>query len=149
MESSFSWNSKTKVEFLRKLPSRARLADALGYQPEKFLLIYDKRVIKSEGLAKWMKEFKYHYPVTAGEGLKDLKTLPYHVKKIFRMVSPFSPQSLCVVAIGGGSVGDFAGFLASILKRGVPLIHLPTTLLAAMDSAHGGKTALNVHEFKN
>ena len=46
-------------------------------------------------------------------------------------------------------MGDFTGFLASVYKRGVFLIHIPTTWLSAMDSAHGGKTALNVPPFKN
>lgn len=149
MESSFVWNSKTKVEFLRKLPSRARLTESLSGHPEKYLLIYDKRLERVEGVGKWIKEFKYVYPVTAGEDLKNISDLSYHVRKIFRLVSPFSAHSLGVVALGGGTIGDFAGFLASVLKRGLPLIHVPTTLLAAMDSAHGGKTALNVREYKN
>jgi 3-dehydroquinate synthase len=149
METAFVGNAKTKVEFLRKLPSGARLSESLGFTPEKFLIVYDKKLARVEALAKWLKDFPFVYPVTAGEGLKDMYDFSAHVKKIFKMVSPFSARSLCVVGVGGGSVGDFAGFLASVLKRGVPLIHIPTTLLAAMDSAHGGKTALNVGEFKN
>lgn len=149
MEASFVWNAKTKVEFLRKLPSPARLSESLGFTPEKFLVVYDKRLSKNDGFHKWLKEFKFTYDVSAGEGLKDMADFSWHVKKIFKMVSPFSARSLCVIGAGGGSIGDFAGFLASVLKRGVPLIHLPSTLLAAMDSAHGGKTALNVGEFKN
>jgi 3-dehydroquinate synthase len=46
-------------------------------------------------------------------------------------------------------VGDFGGFVASIYKRGVELIHIPSTWLSAMDSAHGGKTALNARGAKN
>jgi 3-dehydroquinate synthase len=72
-----------------------------------------------------------------------------HIKKIFRLLGSFSPRSLCVVGVGGGSVGDFTGFLSSVLKRGVPLVHIPSTLLAAMDSSHGGKTALNIGDVKN
>ncbi|MNS95867.1 3-dehydroquinate synthase [compost metagenome] len=51
--------------------------------------------------------------------------------------------------VGGGSVGDFGGFVASIFKRGVRLVHIPSTWLAAIDSAHGGKTGLNVGGMKN
>lgn len=54
-----------------------------------------------------------------------------------------------VVALGGGVVGDLAGFFASILLRGVRVIHLPSTLLAMVDSAIGGKTAINHARAKN
>jgi 3-dehydroquinate synthase len=141
--------AKTKVEFLKKLPSEARITEALGFKPEKILVIYDKKLAKDEPVAKWLKEFPLHYAVASGEGLKDVNAFAGHLKKIFALITPFSARSLCMVAVGGGSVGDFCGFLASVLKRGVPLIHIPSTLLAAMDSAHGGKTALNVGGFKN
>lgn len=149
MENTFQWNSQTKVEFLKKLPSEARLCESLGFKPEKFLIIYDKKLRNSDVVKRWLKDFTYAYPVSGGESLKDLYKLSGHIKNIFRLVSPFSARSLCVVGLGGGTIGDFAGFLASVLKRGVPLVHVPSTLVAAMDSAHGGKTALNVADVKN
>lgn len=148
-EMTFSWNSTVKVEFLKKLPSENRMADSLGYRPEKYLIIYDKKLKKNETVAKWLKDYPYTYAVHGGESLKDLYKLSGHIRSLFKLVSPFSARSLCIVALGGGTIGDFAGFIASVLKRGVPLIHIPSTLLAAMDSAHGGKTALNVAEVKN
>ncbi|MEJ7747779.1 MAG: bifunctional shikimate kinase/3-dehydroquinate synthase [Candidatus Limnocylindrales bacterium] len=54
-----------------------------------------------------------------------------------------------IVAIGGGALGDAAGFLAATYLRGVPLIHVPTTLVAQIDSAIGGKTAIDLPEGKN
>lgn len=54
-----------------------------------------------------------------------------------------------VVAIGGGSVGDLAGFVAATALRGVPLIQVPTTLLSMVDSSVGGKTGLNTRHGKN
>jgi 3-dehydroquinate synthase len=54
-----------------------------------------------------------------------------------------------VVAVGGGVVGDLAGFCAAIFLRGVGLINVPTTLLAQVDSAIGGKTGINIPEGKN
>lgn len=54
-----------------------------------------------------------------------------------------------VVAVGGGSVGDTVGFAASIYKRGVALTHVPTTLVAQIDSSIGGKTAIDLDGVKN
>ena len=54
-----------------------------------------------------------------------------------------------IVAIGGGALGDAAGFLAATYLRGVPVIHVPTTLVAQIDSSIGGKTAVDLPEGKN
>lgn len=54
-----------------------------------------------------------------------------------------------VLALGGGVTGDMAGFAAACYQRGMPLVQLPTTLLAQVDSAVGGKTALDLSEGKN
>jgi len=55
----------------------------------------------------------------------------------------------CVVALGGGVIGDLAGFAASILRRGVRLVQVPTTLLAQVDSSVGGKTGIDTPQGKN
>lgn len=54
-----------------------------------------------------------------------------------------------VIALGGGVVGDLSGLVASMYKRGIPYIQIPTTLLAQVDSAIGGKTAVDLKEGKN
>jgi shikimate kinase/3-dehydroquinate synthase len=54
-----------------------------------------------------------------------------------------------VVALGGGVVGDLAGFCAHIYQRGVPVVQVPTTLVAQVDSAYGGKTGVDVESLKN
>ena len=54
-----------------------------------------------------------------------------------------------ILAMGGGSVGDVAGLAASLFKRGCPIVHIPTTLLAQADSAIGGKTAIDWQGQKN
>lgn len=54
-----------------------------------------------------------------------------------------------IIAFGGGVIGDLAGFVASILLRGIDFIQIPTTLLAAVDSSVGGKTAINSKSGKN
>ena len=49
-------------------------------------------------------------------------------------------RDICVVALGGGVVGDVSGFIASTFMRGVPFVQVPTTLLAMVDASIGGKT---------
>ncbi len=139
---------QSRVEYLNTLPSADHIAKSLGFNPETVLLIYDRRLKKK--LSKWLKLFPYRYAVKAGEDLKSLNDFPKHVKKIIDLLKNSAPRKkTCFVGIGGGSVGDFTGFLASVYKRGVFLIHIPSTYLAAIDSAHGGKTALNIKRYKN
>ena len=54
-----------------------------------------------------------------------------------------------IVAVGGGGIGDTAGLLAALWQRGIPVIHVPTTLVAQIDSSIGGKTAVDLPEGKN
>jgi 3-dehydroquinate synthase len=58
-------------------------------------------------------------------------------------------RSVFITALGGGVIGDLSGFIASIYKRGVPYINIPTTLLAQVDSSIGGKTAVDLESGKN
>ena len=57
--------------------------------------------------------------------------------------------SCFLLAWGGGSIIDLTGFLATVYKRGLPVVYFPSTYLSALDSAHGGKTALNFKNIKN
>ena len=54
-----------------------------------------------------------------------------------------------IVALGGGVIGDLAGFCAHVYQRGVPVVHVPTTFVAQVDSAYGGKTGVDLPEGKN
>ena len=81
-----------------------------------------------------------------GEGAKDLET----VEDLCRAFSRFGlARSDVVVAVGGGVVTDVAGFAAAVYQRGVPVVHVPTTLLGQVDAAIGGKTGVNLPEGKN
>ena len=65
------------------------------------------------------------------------------------MVARGADRSSVVVAVGGGIVNDVAGFLAAVFMRGIPVIQVPTTLLAQVDASVGGKTGVNLSNGKN
>ncbi len=82
----------------------------------------------------------------AGEAAKRLAVIESAADELARLrVERTEP----LIAVGGGALGDAAGFLAATWLRGVPLVHVPTTLVAQIDSSIGGKTAVNLVEGKN
>jgi 3-dehydroquinate synthase len=84
--------------------------------------------------------------VPAGEEQKSLETAGrlYH-----ELSSSYAERTTPILALGGGVIGDLAGFVAATYMRGVPLIQMPTTLLAQVDSSIGGKTAVDHGQLKN
>ena len=84
--------------------------------------------------------------IEPGEGSKSLET---YEKLCKIMLDNHFTRTDCVVAVGGGVVGDLAGFVASTYMRGVDFYNVPTTLLSQVDSSIGGKTAVNFGGIKN
>ncbi len=84
--------------------------------------------------------------VPAGEASKSMERLAALLDAI---LEGGADRRLAVLALGGGMVGDLAGLAAALLLRGVPLVQLPTSLLAQVDSSVGGKTAVNSRFGKN
>jgi 3-dehydroquinate synthase len=84
--------------------------------------------------------------IAEGEAAKDWATLHQLLADLNKRNAG---RDTPIVALGGGSVGDVAGLAAALFKRGCPIIHLPTTLLAQADSAVGGKTAIDAFGVKN
>ncbi|MCY4479238.1 MAG: 3-dehydroquinate synthase [Rhodospirillales bacterium] len=81
-----------------------------------------------------------------GEATKSFR----HLEDLLnRLLSAGLDRGGCIVALGGGVVGDLAGFAAAILLRGIDYVQIPTTLLAQVDSAVGGKTAIDAPQGKN
>ena len=113
------------------------------------VLFYDKRLMGDSTFKSWKNKFKYSYSLQAGEDLKSFASYELIIKKLLGLGAKINREDTSFVAVGGGSVGDFVGFVASTYKRGVNLVHIPTTWLSAMDSSHGGKTALNFGGIKN
>jgi 3-dehydroquinate synthase len=86
------------------------------------------------------------HTVKAGEASKSMS----HAENLCReMIRAGHDRKSLVVALGGGVVGDLAGFVAAIFYRGLPLVQVPTTIVAQVDSSVGGKTGVNVAEGKN
>ena len=84
--------------------------------------------------------------VPAGEASKSMSTAETLCRELLR--AGHDRRSM-VVALGGGVVGDLAGFVAAIFFRGIPFVQIPTTIVAQVDSSVGGKTGVNVAEGKN
>jgi 3-dehydroquinate synthase len=84
--------------------------------------------------------------IPAGERSKTLET----AKALYEQLADLRvDRGTAIIALGGGVVGDLAGFVAATYLRGLPLIHVPTTTLAQADAAIGGKTAVDLPEGKN
>jgi 3-dehydroquinate synthase len=82
----------------------------------------------------------------AGEQSKNIDTV---IAIVEAMEKAYLGRDTLVIALGGGTVGDMAGFAAAIFKRGVPVVQIPTTTLAQADSALGGKTGVDSSISKN
>ena len=82
------------------------------------------------------------------EGNETTKTFPVYQHIIEHILEQGITRNTCIVAIGGGVTGDFAGFVAATLLRGVDFIQVPTTILAH-DSSVGGKVGINTPQGKN
>lgn len=84
--------------------------------------------------------------IRAGEASKTLAS----AEQVWRgLAHAGATRSDHLVALGGGVVGDLAGFCAATYQRGVPIVQVPTTLVAQVDSAYGGKTGIDLPEAKN
>jgi 3-dehydroquinate synthase len=87
-----------------------------------------------------------HYVFPAGESSKTLST----VEQIYHAALKYGlDRSSVIIALGGGVVGDIAGFVAATYMRGIDFIQIPTSLLAMVDSSVGGKTGVDMPEGKN
>lgn len=121
------------------------------FDREKSFLLFDEKLLQENQsfCRDFINSFSHRMGVKAGESLKDFKAFPKHLEALIKKWPQPISRSQSLIVLGGGTLGDFGGFVASILKRGVILEQIPTTWLAAMDSAHGGKNGLNFEGIKN
>lgn len=80
---------------------------------------------------------------------EEQKTLATAARLYGELTGAYAERSTPIIALGGGVIGDLAGFVAATYMRGVPLVQVPTTLLAQVDSSIGGKTAVDHGQMKN
>jgi len=116
---------------------------------KKIGLIIDSKVPKifKTKILKNLKNYEiFIFEYATSENLKSFKNVNSLTEKCLK--NNFN-RSDVLIAIGGGVVGDFTGFVASIIKRGLNFINIPTTLLAQVDSSIGGKTGVNSEYGKN
>lgn len=125
--------------------------DGLLPRATRLFVVTSKPIRKHWGkvLEKGLRGLKLKYrfiEMPDGERAKRLTELE---KLAERLVKDGADRHSVILALGGGVVGDTGGFLASIYMRGLPVLQVPTTLLAQVDSAIGGKTGVNLHLGKN
>src|SRR5207249_9056914 len=87
-----------------------------------------------------------HAAIKAGEAAKNLTSAAWVLR---RMAEAGIGHEDVVAAVGGGVVGDLGGFCAAVYQRGIRHVQVPTTLVAQVDSAYGGKTGVDLPEGKN
>ncbi len=123
------------------LPHRARRVAVISNQ--KVFSLYGEQTLKSIRAARYAVR-----PLLIGDGER-YKTLSTLRKVILFLSEAGLERTDLVVALGGGVIGDLAGFAAATYLRGVPFLQVPTTLIAQIDSSVGGKTGVNLPHGKN
>ena len=125
--------------------------DALPFKPYKLCIVTDSEVgahyafaVESVLNRLGLEVFIFTFP--AGEERKNLDTVSSLYK--FLIERRFDRKS-ALIALGGGVTGDLTGFAAATYLRGIPFIQVPTSLLADTDSSIGGKTGVDLDEYKN
>lgn len=126
------------------------VAELAKYEADRFLVVTDDTVLSLHG-ERLLAGLRSHAPVELlslppGDGMKSLSHLGAHLE---RAIGGGASRRSVVVAFGGGVPGNLAGVVASLLFRGVRLVHVPTTTVAAMDSVISLKQAINSSHGKN
>src|SRR5215510_1714917 len=146
MESIRVHVANTKYQILVGVGLFANLEERLEQEGLRrpFLVISQPRILKAVG-----RQAQKNFTVAVIPDGERAKTLTTVSRLLDRMVDLKLTRQSTVIALGGGVVGDVAGFAASIYLRGIPVVQVPTTLLAQVDSSVGGKTGVNHRVAKN
>ena len=116
---------------------------------KKICIISDNKIPR-EYLKKLLNSLKTYdlkiYKLTVSEKTKSLRVANTIIEKLLKQ--NFN-RSDCIIAFGGGVIGDLSAFISNLTKRGLKFINIPTTLLAQVDASIGGKTGINTNQGKN
>jgi 3-dehydroquinate synthase len=127
------------------------MLQSLGFSGRRFAVISDETVARLHGavLLHSLEAAGFQatvHTIPSGEASKTLS----HAESLCReMIRAGHDRKSGVIALGGGVVGDLAGFVAAVFYRGLPFVQIPSTIVAQVDSSVGGKTGVNVAEGKN
>ena len=117
---------------------------------DRFVVIVSSRVYELyEDYIKSSFQGYSNYDIMLMDDGEDNKNYRYAEDFFNSILQNRCTRNSVIIGIGGGVVGDFSGFLAALFMRGIPVIHVPTTLLAMVDSSIGGKAAVNISAGKN
>jgi 3-dehydroquinate synthase len=115
-------------------------------RPTQLLVVTSRRIFGLHGSRLGLGRDAKVVLTPDGERAKTLRTFGQVIEQFARAGAD---RKACVIAFGGGVVGDLAGFAAASYLRGIPVVQIPTTLLAQVDAAIGGKTGVNLSHGKN
>ncbi len=145
------------MKLIKKIYNKNHIIEFYDFKKiEKFLknqvseidiIMIDKRLMKNNIIKKTQKKYSARCFLLKGhEKIKSLSNFNYLAERILKIGIQRKSK---IISIGGGTVGDLSGYLASTLLRGIDHIMIPTSLLAMVDSSIGGKTGVNSNYGKN
>lgn len=139
------------IRFEKDFSRLAKEVEVLGFSGHKLCIVTDSNVAPlylEHVKAALEKSFHqvFWFVIPAGERHKTLD----EIKKLYKyLIENHFDRKDCLVALGGGVIGDMTGFCAATYLRGIDFIQVPTTLLAQVDSSIGGKTGVDFDSYKN
>lgn len=146
-------SQRSKIDIGAGIRSRLNtlIKAGLGSNPRSICIVSNERVFAIYGrpIVQTLESSGYRvepWLIPEGERYKSFRMLE---RTVNFLAEKRLERTDVVVALGGGVVGDLAGFSASVYLRGIAVVQVPTTLLAQIDSSVGGKTGINLHMGKN
>jgi len=130
--------SSCVIEFIESLKNRSNI-----------VVFTQDQILKSNSLLLQKIKSKISLDILILDDGENSKQISKAMASIQKLIDLGSDRNTLLISFGGGVVSDHVGFIASIFKRGIPYINIPTTLVGMIDASIGGKTAINMNNIKN